>query len=148
MWAVHAFKKYNSNKEDYFPNSLFQFKVTWMARAYPSSSGARWQPVLDQTSPPYLQFHTCSLRLEGLRHVGSLTCTCLGLWEELEPPEKTWRYWEKAQTPCRQVHQVGIDFPFHQCYHVTTLKEIKLLRTCCTESGVKFPVCPLTYWIW
>lgn len=66
-------------------------------------------------------------RLET-RHAGSLTCTRLGLEGDQEPPEKTCRCWEKAQTPRRQLPQVGVDFlvPSRQCHHVTTLKETTL----------------------
>lgn len=119
MWAVHAFKKDNTNKGDYFPNSSVQFRIMWVARAYLSSSGARWDPVLFRTTCPYLCFHTCSLRVGDLRHLGSLSCTCLGPCKKLEPLEKTCRYWEKVQTPrSGEVPPVGIDFlfPSHQHY--------------------------------
>lgn len=132
MRAVHTFKKDKANMENYFPSPLFQFRAASVLRARPAARPqGGTQPWAGQDAAASLG-DTRSLR-RGPLDSDSPAGSPLGRGRKPEHPERLCRCWEKAQTPHRQVHQVGINFFFFfflpfQHYPVTTSKETLLFQ--------------------
>lgn len=121
MRAVHTFKKDKANMENYFPSPLFQFRAASVLRARPAARPqGGTQPWAGQDAAASLG-DTRSLR-RGPLDSDSPAGSPLGRGGKPEHPERLCRYWEKAQTPHRQVHQVGINFFFFFfCFAFSTL---------------------------
>lgn len=134
---MHAFKKDNTNKEDYFPNSYSSLGSRGWPEPIPAAQAQGGNPSCTGYHVLTCAFSHARSGWEAWDTPAPSPAHVWDLRGNWNPPEKTCGYWGKTKTLRKQVPQVGVDFlfPSHQLYHVTTVKETMLSRD-------------LLYWSW